>query len=697
MHLNLGKSTRRYPFVRLLIALIIGIIAGWYFSISPIVPFIGYGIAVFFLIGFNFLSSFKRFKLKWLPGIMIFSVFVFTGMLTTWQQNIQNNNQWYGKSYTSNDDILATINEPPVEKTNSYKALATIDAINKNGQWLATKGNVLVYLKKDSSTRFTLHYGSRIVFKNTIQSIQNNGNPAAFNYNRYCLFQSITGQVFLSSKDYRTLSGENINSFQQLLFTIRDWALNVLKQNIHSQKELGIAEALLIGYRNDLDRDLVQAYSNTGVVHIIAISGLHIGIIYTSLLMFFSLFRPSKTKKIIQPVFILLIIWLFTLIAGAAPSVLRSAVMFTCIIVGKFLNKNGNIYNTLAASAFILLIINPFYLWDVGFQLSYTAVVGIVMFYKHVNNWFYFKNLLLRKIWQLSAVSLSAQVFTLPLVVYHFHQIPLLFLFSNIVAVPLSGIILFEELILFCISWWHTVAASVGNITELSIKAMNNFIEHINGISFSVWDGLHISIIQLLLMFTAVILGVNWLLNKSTKVFIPGLICILLFFILRDADIIYHKRQQKMIVYNVQAKSAADFISGSSCYYAGDPAVLTDAVLNTFNIKYSRTKDRVYKNYNEVVPDTKDYILRVGTLKILMLDDMSLGPYPKSKIRLDALILSQNFKQTPQELNNIFDCKYIVADASVPLWKSAKWKKDFEQLHLRFYSVAQQGAFILKF
>jgi competence protein ComEC len=697
MHLNLERSIRKYPFVRLLIALIIGITGGWYLSIPLIVPVIGCCIAVFFLIGFNFLSSFKKFKLKWLRGIMILSIFVFTGMLMTWHQNIKNDKYWYGKKYPANDYILATINEPPIEKTNSYKALVTIDAINKNGQWLATKGNVLVYLKKDSSAKPALQYGSRIVFKNAIQPIQNSGNPAAFNYNRYCLFQNITGQVFLSDKDYLTLSSKNSNSFQQLLFTIRDWALNVLKQNIHSQKELGIAEALLIGYRNDLDRDLVQAYSNTGVVHIIAISGLHIGIIYSSLLMFFSLLRPSKTKKIIEPIFILLIIWLFTLVAGAAPSVLRSAVMFTCIIVGKFLNKNGNIYNTLAASAFILLIINPFYLWDVGFQLSYTAVVGIVMFYKRVSNWFYFKNLLLRKIWQLSAVSLSAQVFTLPLVVYHFHQIPLLFLFSNIVAVPLSGIILFEELILFCFSWWHTVASFVGNVTELSIKAMDNFIGHINNISFSVWDGLHISIVQLVLLFIAVILCTNWLLNKSTGVFIPGLICVLLFFMIRDADLIYHMRQRKMIVYNIQGKSATDFISGSSCSYAGDPVVLTDAMLNNFNIKSSRTKDRVYTNYNEVVPDTKDYILRLDTLKILMLDDINLTPYPKNKIRLDALILSQNIKQTPEELNSIFDCRYIVADASVPLWKSAKWKKDFEQLHLRFYSVAQQGAFILKF
>jgi competence protein ComEC len=697
MHKNPANSIKKYPFVRLLIALMIGIIAEWYLSIPFIIPAIGCCITIFFLIGFSlFLTSFRKFYWNWLRGIMFLLFFAFIGMLITWQQNIQNSKEWYGKIYSPGDYVLVTINEPLVEKTNSYKALATVYEINKKEHWLVAKGNLLVYFKKDSA-KPTLQYGSFIVFKKDIQAIQNSGNPAAFNYNRYCLFQNITGQVFLSNKDYETLSLKNINGFQQLLYNIRSWALNVLRQNIHSQKDLGIAEALLIGYRNDLDKELVQAYSNTGVVHIIAISGLHIGIIYSSLLMFFSLFRSSKAKRIIEPIFILAIIWLFTLVAGAAPSVLRSAVMFTCIVIGKFLNKNGNIYNTLAASAFILLIINPFYLWDVGFQLSYAAVIGIVLFFKPISNLFYFKNLLLCKIWQLSAVSLAAQIFTLPLVIYHFHQIPLLFLFSNLVAVPVSGIILFEELVLFCFSWWHAAASFIGNITALSVKAMNNFIEHIDAIPFSVWNGLHVSIVQLLLMFIAVILFSIWLLNRNTKVLVPGLACIALFFVIHDTDLIHHKRQQKMIVYNVQGKSAVDLISGPSCVYAGDSVALTDAVISNFSIKSSRTKDRVYTNDNTLLPCINNYIIKADTLKILMLDDVNLTASTKNKIKLDVLILSQNFKQSPKELNNLFDCNYIVADASVPSWKSVKWKKDFEQLHLRFYSVAQQGAFTLKF
>jgi competence protein ComEC len=230
-----------------------------------------------------------------------------------------------------------------------------------------------------------------------------------------------------------------------------------------------------------------------------------------------------------------------------------------------------------------------------------------------------------------------------------------------------------------------------------TIKAMNSFIEHIDKLPFSVWDGLHISIIQFLIMFIAAIFFSIWLLNRSTKVVVPCLACIALFFIIRDADLIYHKRQQKMIVYNVQRQTAVDFISGISCKYAGDSIALTDATLNNFDIKSSRVKDRVYTNRNELLPNIGNYVMSVDTLKILRLDGITFPPDPVNKITVDVLMLSKNCKQTPFELSKIFNCNYIVADASVPAWKSAKWKKDFEQLHLRFHSVAQQGAFTLKF
>lgn len=694
MPLHTKIPTKSFPFLRLAIALSAGIMIQWYFLINlkSIIIFTFSVLAL--IVAFHCISAAKKFMFGWVRGVIILMLFVCIGMMATWQQNIHNNTKWYGNIYNPSDEVIATILEPLVEKTNSYKAVAEINAVYKDKHWLSATGNVLLYFKKDS-VKPTLQYGAQIVFNKPLQQIQNSGNPAALDYKRYCLFQNITAQTFLNVKDYTLLSSKNTNAFQKFLFNIRDWALHTLQQNIHSPKELGIAEALLIGYRNDLDKDLVQAYSNTGVVHIIAISGLHIGVIYGALIMFFSLFKSTKIKKWIAPFIILCVIWLFTFIAGAAPSVSRAAVMFTFILAGKFLGKNGNIYNTLAASAFVLLISNPFYLWDVGFQLSYSAVFSIIIFFKSINGLLYFKNKFLSWIWQLASISLSAQIFTLPLVIYHFHQLPLLFLFSNLLVVPLSGIVLIAELVLFAFSFWHAAASLIGIITETCIRWMNEFVQQIDKLSFSVWDGLHISIIQLGLMFAIICFFAFWIFHKNSKAFITALSCMMLLFISFDADIFYHRMQQKIIVYNIPKQSAVDIIAGNTFRFMGDSIVLTDAFLRNFNLKPARVKNRVYSNQNILLPAMENYILKINTSKILILNQPAFIPKSKEKITVNILILSHNINQTPAEINNLFNCNYIIADSSIPAWKSAKWKKEFEQLHLRFYSVAQDGAFTL--
>ena len=685
---------KRLPFLRLFAALSTGIIAGWYFKISLQFILIFICLWVLLLIAFYLLPVSKKFIYGWIGGMLWLMLFCGVGMLLLFNKNITNNPGWYGKHYKKGNNVVFTILEPLQEKPNSYKALAEINAVYNNS-WIPAKGKVLLYFKKDS-LKPRLHYGSEIISNKPLQAIQNSGNPAAFNYVRYCLFQDITAQVFFAADDYHTLSSQNKNAIQNFLFRVRDKALQTLRQNIHSPNELGIAEALLIGYRNDLDKDLVQAYSNTGVVHIIAISGLHLAMIYAGLLRLFSLIKSSRTKRWMEPVVVLTVIWLFTLIAGAAPSVLRAAVMFTFILLGKIISKDTNVYNTLAASAFVLLLINPFYLWDVGFQLSYTAVFGILLFFKPVRNRLYFKNKSLRWVWDLCAVSLCAQVFTLPLVIYHFHQLPLLFLFSNLVAVPLSSLVLVAELALFLFAWLPHINLFIGKLTEALLWLMNAFTMHIDKLPFSVWNGLQISFLQLLILFAITTIVTCWLFTRHTKNIIAALLGMMLFFMLRDINIYQHKTQQKLIVYNVPKHRAIDFIAGTDCHFFGDSVVIKDAVLRNFNIKPAHTRNRLYTSGEMVLPDISNFIIQLNTLNVLALSGPAPEGKPHKKIDVDVIILSNNSTVMPAQLHRLFNCKYIVVDSSVPAWKFSKWKKEFEQLHLRFYSVPEQGAFILK-
>ena len=293
-----------------------------------------------------------------------------------------------------------------------------------------------------------MEYGSQLVFSRPLQEIKNGGNPGSFDYKTYCLFQGITHQVYLTKDDFVVLPTTETNAFALFIEQSRKWVVATIRNYIPGEKEQGLAEALLIGYKDDLDKNLVQAYSNTGVVHIIAISGLHLGLIYWLLL---GLTKPLKgNKKLIWLRLVLIIgsLWLFTILAGAQPSVLRSAIMFSIIALGEVLLRRTNIFNTLAFSALILLCLNPFWLWDVGFQLSYSAVLSIVLFFQPVYNWYCPQNKALDFLWKMTSVTIAAQILTLPISIYHFHQMPLLFLFTNFIAVPLSSLILIGEIML---------------------------------------------------------------------------------------------------------------------------------------------------------------------------------------------------------------------------------------------------------
>ncbi|MFT4153069.1 ComEC/Rec2 family competence protein [Parafilimonas sp.] len=684
---------KRIPFLRLFIALCAGIIAAWYLRISLPVILAYIGALALLLISFAIMPMPKKFIYGWAGGLLWLMLFCGAGMLFLFNQDVTNRADWYGKYYKPGDAVLLTVLEPLEEKPKSYKALAEISAVFNNAR-IPVKGRVLLYFKKDS-IKPALYYGSQIISNASLQAIQSSGNPATFDYRRYCLFKGITSQAFLAANDYHILSSKNKNVLQFFLFAIRDKALQTLRLSIHAPQELGIAEALLIGYRNDLDKDLVQAYSNTGVVHIIAISGLHLAMIYAGLLRLFSLLRLSHSKKWIESVVVLTVIWLFTLIAGAAPSVLRAAIMFTFILFGKFIGKNTNIYNTLAASAFVLLLINPFYLWDVGFQLSYTAVLGILVFFKPVRKLLYFKNKTVRWVWDLCAVSLCAQVFTLPLVIYHFHQLPLLFLFSNLVVVPLSSLVLIAELALFLFSWAPIVASCIGKITGALIWLMNVFTLHIDKLPFSVWEGLHISLLQLLALFAAIIFITLWLFTKRSKNMVMVLLYMLVFFVLRDVNLLRHKAQQKLIVYNIPKYRAVDLIAGENCRFFGDTAVIKDVFLRNYNIKPARIKNGLYASKEILLPDISNIIIKTGALRVLVLGEQAFKEKSLHKINVDVIILSRGATIAPSQLHALFNCRYIVADSSVPSWKFSKWKKEFEQLHLRFYSVQEQGAFIL--
>lgn len=615
-------------------------------------------------------------------------------MLITWYKDIRHHPQWVSKIYSEGNTIVATIEEPLQEKPHAYKALASIQAvIRSNGEMKITKGNVLLYFGKGGPLP-AIQYGDQLVIFKALQPIKNSGNPACFDYQGYCAFRNTFHQVHLQHGDYEGLKIKNDNVLKKFLFQARARVIKILQQYIPSPKEAGLAEAMLIGYKDDLDKNLVQSYSGTGVTHIIAISGLHLALIYWLLNLMVRPLQRTRLARWLKPVIIIAGLWLFTFAAGASPSVMRAALMFTCLVTGKSISRRSSVYNSLAASAFILLCIDPFWLWDVGFQLSYAAVLSIVLFMKPIYSLWYVKHKIADHIWSLCAVTLAAQILTVPLTVYYFHQFPNLFLLTNLVAVPLSTVILGGELLLCAIAWLPFAGEAVGWCLTQLIRLLNGFIEHAAIIPYAVWDGLQINVAQVLLLYLVIVAGSCWIRYQHKWLLYGALTACLLFTAIRVISFIQATQQQKIIVYNVPQHRAIDFIAGRKYRCIADSALITDESTRNFHLKPSRIYHRISPGNQLPSLSATDKFFLFGNHRLLVVDSAVNFPACTDKIQVDWIVLSNNARVYIRQLLKTFACRQIIIDGSNYKSVAKRWKKECEQYGIAVHTVSEEGAFV---
>jgi competence protein ComEC len=680
------------PFLRLVIPFIAGIAWGTYCNVALLIQWSLIIVAIAGLLLWKHIALFIKFQRPWVAGVFINLLLIMAGSLLTYYNNKAYNKNFIGKQLTDSSWYIITLQEPLSEKTNSFKTTATVAIVNNNAA-IPTSGNIIVYFQKDSSTA-SLQYGNRLLLRQPLQLIKNAGNPGGFDYSKYCQYQGLYYQFFLKPGQYSLLQGTETNFKATSIYKIRKWVIEVIEENISGTKEAGLAEALLIGYKDDLDKNLVQAYSNTGVVHVIAISGLHLGLIYWLLQLLTIKLKSRKYTQWLQPLIIIFGLWGFSLLAGAGPSVIRSAVMFTCLVVGKLFNKNGSSLNALAAAAFLLLAYNPYWLWDVGFQLSFAAVLSIVIFYQPIYNWLLVQNKLLNFFWQLNALTLAAQVLTIPLSIYHFHQFPNLFLLTNLVAVPLSSAVLLAIIFLCAFSFIPVIASSTGKCISWLIQIMNGFIERMDSLSFARLDFLQINLWQLLFIYAFLAAIAYWLFYKSKPAFIIALCGLLVVTGLRTAFVIKSQQQEKIIVYNVPKQEAIDIIHGDKYLFRGDSSLLADDFLQNFHLKPSRINHRVaatpqlhqYQN----LPN--GFIFNNTTVVCL-----NNACFPQQNHTIDAqlVILSKNTPFTLQQVCRQFGDATIVIDASNSYRQLNRWKTEATILGIKYYSVVDNGAFVM--
>ncbi len=649
---------KQIPFVRLLPAFLAGILLQWYQPVSLSLISRGLFLALLPLLLFALLRPGRQFQFRWLPVIAMHSLLVIIG---AWVMALQQRLNGSPDAQLPESVYPILLERDWKQGPKSYKNQVRLWQKNRSIRaWL--------YTPKDSAF-LQLTRGSWILARVSPRPISPPANPGSFDYKTYSLHQGITHQVYLKTDQYQLLQKGNPVGLSRLLDYCRQRVLEIMRQAIPGKQEAGLAEALLIGYKDDLDKEMETIYAQTGVVHIIAISGMHLGLIYGLLLLLFKPLKNHPQAKWLRALLIIAALWLFSLLAGASPSVLRSALMFTAILFGEAIHRKGNAINSLAFAAFALLCYQPYWLGDIGFQLSFAAVLSILVFYPLVYRLFYFKQKWMDAFWKLNAVTLSAQVLTFPLCVYHFHQFPTWFLAANLIAVPLSNIILLGEIGLCALAWWDWATQSIGFMLYHLIRWMTQWVSFVNQWPFSVWEPLSISWSQTILLY--VIITIPFLPFTSKRKIHCLLFCLMLFMGERTYTLYHAASRNQLIIYSINGKRAMDIQTGRTFQFLGDTGILTNRSTYSFHIRPCRMQQRMAYEKKALIEEISCIKWKGKTIGFLS-NKISIDQLPKE---LDLLVISHNPVDDPDEVLRKIQVSMVVIDGSNGYKTVRRWKE----------------------
>jgi competence protein ComEC len=577
-------------------------------------------------------------------------------------------------------------------------------AAKQNGKWIETSGNVMCYFKKDSTSK-NIHYGDCMILKTKFTEIKSPQNPSEFDYKRFLSYHNIYHQAYISSENWKSLGINEGNKILSASYSLREYLLNIYRENKISGNEFAVGSALVLGYTDKLDQDLISAYASSGALHVLSVSGLHVGIIYIicNYLLFF--LDKFKHGKFIKMILLLSALWFYATLTGLSPAVLRSAAMFSFVVIAKTWRYDTNIFNTLAVSCFALLMLNPYFIMDVGFQLSYLAVFGIVSIQPWVYEKWRPKTWLMNEIWLIVSVSIAAQLATFPLGLFYFHQFPNYFLLSNLIVIPVSTIILGYGLLMFVLGKISAIGITCGKIFSFFVWILNESVRITDETPGSLIQGISPSILETGIIYLLVIFLIVFIYKKQMKYFFISLSTIIISLTFQTIEAHSIRKQKAIIVYDIPKISAYDFINGKQTLFLADSSLLHNQSGMKFHIKqnwWNRNvaNQKTFENEKENIFSDNNFSIRNNFIqfenkRIVVVKELpAFNPSINQKLKVDIIILSKNAKIEIQELQKWYEFKKIIFDSSNSKWKIEKWKKECVDLKIDFYSVNDLGAYI---
>jgi len=465
--------------------------------------------------------------------------------------------------------------------------------------------------------------------------------------------------------------------------------------------------------REKLGDEIKQSYRVSGAVHILAISGLHVGILYIVLFYSLSFLKRRPWGKIVFVLVIMTALWFFALLTGLSPSVLRASTMFSFVLIGQTLSRYSNVYNSLAISAFILLFINPLLIFNVGFQLSYCAVLGIVILQPRLHN-----NLMRSRLWLvdkisgLVAVSIAAQLATFPLSLYYFHQFPVYFWLTNIIVIPLATLILYFGFLFFIFSFQPLIAGFLGKLQAIFISGMNISVETIREFPLSIIDGINISETESLILYCIVIFTSLLFIRKKGAFFLPVLGSILLLLSINLYQLNRVLRQKSAVLYNIKGVTAINFINGRTSfliYDAGEKNIENQLNYYTENhmiasgIRKAVMLSLASVSEGRTVFHDNSLFLYKGFISyqnlhfFIYFDSFQDAFNDSKKVNVDWLIYSNPEGMNVSDLKKGIVFNELIISPVIPEWKARLLKEECDRNNISCFSVRDDGPSVFGF
>ena len=683
----------RYPYIRLIIPWITGVFCGDHFfdrSWELFWSILALGLCIALLFVLYFL---KRHSLRWCFGLAV-SVLCFIGgwLGITWQL------QHAVYSFPEEETVYRVlITDAPQAKEHTYLCQTLLKERRDTVGTYPIERTAILYLQQDSAVT-RLKSGDELLISARISPPLNNRNFDEFDYARFLMRKGISGTGYVASGKWTKQDGMNNLDLKSIASSCRRKMISLYQKLGFSGDELAVLSALTIGDKTELSDSVRESYSVAGASHILALSGLHIGLLYT--LLFFILkpiARRGNIGRVIRSVLLLILLWAFAFFTGLSPSVVRSVSMFSILAMADMVGRQPLSLNTLAA--WLMLFCNPAWLFDVGFQLSFLAVASILLIQKPIYHLITVKGRIGKYIWGLISVSVAAQIGTAPLVMFYFSRFSVHFLLTNLVVIPFITIILYAAVIMLLLtplSWLQIVVAE--GVKKL-LEGLNFFVRWVEQLPYASIDGIWLYQSEILGIYIVGFLLTYYFMNRRYRNLLICLFTILLLGTYHATLYWLDRPRTSLVFYNVRGCPAVHCIESDGRSWIN----YVDTIPNEKRLK--RMTANYWKHHHllppkEITGDCRYMVLNRqqqiisyhGCHICVINDNHWRNKTTVSPLYIQYLYLCKGYDGHLEELTRIFSFSYVILDASLSEYRRHLLESECKQSGLRFISLSDEGS-----